>query len=210
MAKKNSTLIVFLVIGWVAAVILGGVVIYQALNKPGSPSKTPVANTTTDTTADTAKNTDPLDSATNTTPDTTTNSTPASVAPAQSLHTPASGSSERKDILNALRPAVDAYLNQKVEFKVETLNVKGGFAFFQGGPLTPAGGKVNYSIVDSAYKKALNDGMASSGDSSICALLHYENGAWKLVTKNIGATDVTYVTWWKDYSAPKEIFPYTE
>jgi|GEM_PF-2447403 len=208
MAKKNSTLIVFLVIGWVAAVILGGVVIYQALNKPGSPSKTPVANTTTDTTADTAKNTDPLDSATNTTPDTTTNNTPAPVAPAQSLHTPATGSAERKAIMDAMRPEIEAYLGQKVVFKVDVLKVKSNYAFYSGTAVTPSGKDLNYSLVNPDYKSALDAGIASPG--SIFALLRYQNGAWKLVTKKIGPTDVTYATWWKDYSAPKEIFPYTE
>lgn len=40
----------------------------------------------------------------------------------------------------------------------------------------------------------------------IDALLHKTRGKWRVVTFNIGASDVVYTDWDKQYHAPRAIF----
>lgn len=114
------------------------------------------------------------------------------------MHTPKRGSSEREAILNVLREPVEQKLRQKVIFKVQTMNVKGDFAFVQAQPLTP---KIDYSTTP--YKEAVANG---AFDDRVDALLHYGDGAWRVMTYDIGSTDVEYDGWDATYGAPSEIF----
>jgi hypothetical protein len=115
--------------------------------------------------------------------------------------TPAPGSPERKAIADALRAPVERELKQKVIFKIDRLKVQNGWAFLSGVPQRPDGGKVDYS--STPYKEAIKEG---AFDDSIVALLRRKAGKWQVVKYVIGATDVPYVTWDKDYKAPSAIF----
>jgi len=115
--------------------------------------------------------------------------------------TPAAGSPERKAIADALRAPVERELKQKVVFKIERLKVKDGWAFLSGVPQRPDGGKVDYS--STPYGEAIEQG---AFDDGIVALLRRRAGKWQVVKYVIGATDVPYVTWDKDYKAPPAIF----
>lgn len=53
-------------------------------------------------------------------------------AKADTVHTPKTGSTERKAILDALRKPVQKRVGQKVIFVVNHLRVKDGWAFFAG------------------------------------------------------------------------------
>jgi hypothetical protein len=129
----------------------------------------------------------------------------AGAAFAQAAYTPAKGSAERTAILSALRPPVEKELKQKIQFSIDNFKVSGNWAFISGEPQNMSGGRPNYRGTE--YQEAINDGMF---DNNFFALLRKTGGKWRVVTYAIGCTDVCYATWWKDYKAPKAIFPYTE
>jgi hypothetical protein len=124
---------------------------------------------------------------------------------AQSIHTPEKGSSERKEILDALRVSVERDLKQSIVFVPDHFNVQGNWAFIEGRPQTPDGKDPNYSITK--YREAVDSG---AFDNNFFALLKRTGQIWKVATYAIGCTDVCYVDWWRRYRAPKAIFPYTE
>lgn len=130
----------------------------------------------------------------------------AGAAFSQKVYTPEKGSAERAAILNALRVPVEKELKQKITFNVETFNVQGNWAFLSGEPLNADGnGRPNYK--NTPYAEAVE---AGAFDNNYFALLKKTGGKWKVVSYAIGCTDVCYAGWWKDYKAPKAVFPYTE
>lgn len=129
----------------------------------------------------------------------------ASGAFSQAVYTPAKGSAERAAILNALRVPVEKELKQKISFSTDHFKASGNWAFLTGEPQTPGGGRPNYR--NTPYRDAFE---SDAFDNNFFALLRKSGGKWKVVTYAIGCTDVCYLSWWKDYKAPKAIFPYAE
>jgi hypothetical protein len=129
----------------------------------------------------------------------------ASAALAQSAYTPAKNSAERTAILNALRLPIEKSLKQKIQFSIDSFKVQGNWAFLNGAPQNASGSTPNYK--NTPYQEAFDEGVF---DNNFQALLKKTGGKWKVVTYAIGCTDVCYLTWWKNYKAPKAIFPYTE
>lgn len=124
---------------------------------------------------------------------------------AQKVYTPEKGSAERTAILNALRAPVEKELRQKIQFALDNFKVQRNWAFLSGEPQNMAGERPDYR--QTPYQEAID---ADMFDNNFFALLKKTGGKWKVVTYAIGCTDVCYATWWKDYKAPKVIFPYTE
>jgi len=118
------------------------------------------------------------------------------------LHSPKAGTPERKAILDALRIPVEAKLKQPVVFKVDGISVKEGWAFVQGQPLRPDGRQLDYS--KTPYAQAVKDGLFGY---DVDALLRFKGGVWTVVKYYIGATDVEWLSWAKDYGAPVAVFP---
>ena len=83
------------------------------------------------------------------------------------------------------------------------LKVQDGWAFMFGAPRKPGGGRIDFS--KTAYAEAERLGMF---DDNISALLHKVRGRWTVVKYVIGATDVVYLEWDKQYRAPSGIFPH--
>lgn len=129
----------------------------------------------------------------------------ATVSLAQKVYTPEKGSAERTAILAALRVPVEKELKQKIQFSVEHFNSNGIWAFLGGDPQNMNGGKPNYK--GTPYQEAID---ADMFDNNFFAILKKTGGKWKVVAYAIGCTDVCYAGWWKQYKAPKAIFPYTE
>lgn len=126
----------------------------------------------------------------------------ATVAVAQpGFHSPKPDSPERKAILEAIRKPVEKELKQHVVFTSTQFNVDGDWAFFTGVPRRPDGKKIDY--LRTGYKIAVENG---AFDDGICALVRKRNAKWQLVTHVIGATDVPWVDWDKEYGAPSGIF----
>lgn len=115
--------------------------------------------------------------------------------------TPAAGSAERKAIMDALRVPVEKKLKQKVIFKVEHLKVLNGWAHLRGEPLQPNSKPINYRGTE--FQEDIDNGAFGGG---VYALLRKKSGKWKVVTFNIGASDVVWDTWDEDYGAPLAIF----
>jgi hypothetical protein len=125
--------------------------------------------------------------------------TPAS---AQSpAYTPAPGSDERKAVMDALRAPVERELKKRVIFKVDHLKLQSGWAFVRGVPEQPGGKAMDYRGTE--YQEAIRQGVF---DNWFCALLRKQGGKWKVVVYSIGATDVVYEGWDKQYKAPPGIF----
>lgn len=122
---------------------------------------------------------------------------------AQSVHTPEKGSTERKEILDALRVPIERELKQPIIFAIDNFNVSGNWVFVAGTPRTPGGGRPDYSGTE--YADAIE---AGAFDNNFFALLKKSAGKWRVVAHQIGCTDVCYATWWKDHRAPKALFPY--
>jgi hypothetical protein len=114
---------------------------------------------------------------------------------------PQPGSTERKAILRALRVAVQTELKRQILFKVDHLKVQNQWAFLRGVPQQPNGKPMNYK--GTPYQEASRLGVF---DDWICALLRKQRGKWRVVTYVIGATDVAYDGWDKQYQAPAAIF----
>jgi hypothetical protein len=115
--------------------------------------------------------------------------------------TPRAGSPERKSIVDALRVPVEKELGTKVVFKIDQVKVQDGWAFLLGRPQQPDGKRIDYR--GTPYEEARK---AGAFDDGICALLNKKGDNWRVVVYVIGATDVPYVEWDKEYKAPAEIF----
>jgi len=124
---------------------------------------------------------------------------------AQGVYTPEKGTPERKDILDALRLPVERELKQKIVFTADTFNVLGNWTFIFGTMRSPEGGQPDFSRTK--YAQAQRDGFF---DNNFQALLKKSTGKWSVVKYQIGCTDVCYTEWWKQYRAPKAVFPYTD
>ena len=123
----------------------------------------------------------------------------------QSVYTPDRGSAERKAILDAVRTPVERELKQKIVFAASTFNVLGNWTFIFGTMQTPEGGQPDFSRTK--YDQAQRDGFF---DNNFQALIKKTAGKWTVVKYQIGCTDVCYTEWWRQYRAPKSIFPYTD
>lgn len=119
----------------------------------------------------------------------------------EQVYTPKQGSSERKQIADALRIPVEKELHKSLVFKFNTFNVQAGWAFVTGVPMNKNGQRLDYR--NSHYQKLINAGLF---DDWICALLHKETGHWQVKVYSLGATDAPFVNWAKDYRAPEAIF----
>jgi len=124
---------------------------------------------------------------------------------AQKTYTPAKGSAERTVIINALRVPVEKKLKKKTIFALNNFKVQGNWAYLDGTPQKADSSAMDYRGTE--YQEAIDEGMFDDG---IYALLKKTGGKWKVVTYQIGCTDVCYLGWDKQYKAPKAIFPGAE
>ena len=80
-------------------------------------------------------------------------------AQAQTPHTPAKGSTERKALLDALRPTIEETLGIEVVFEVRNLKVQGAFAFGDLVPRRKNGQPIDYTQtkIDPELLEAFDD-----------------------------------------------------
>ena len=96
----------------------------------------------------------------------------------------AQGSAQRRAILDAIRPAVEAQLGPDIEFVVHELRIVGGWAFVAATPQRRGGWPINgYD-----YFPDFDD----MGGLEVQAVLRLRGGRWTVVEQAIGATDVWY------------------
>ena len=108
----------------------------------------------------------------------------AGVAQAQSMHTPAPGSAERRAILDAMRPAVEADLGAPVDFV--------SFAGKYVEPQRPGGGAIP------APHNDFQDG------NTTYAVLRRQSGRWRPLMVAVGPSDVAWVVYCDE--APPGLF----
>ena len=125
----------------------------------------------------------------------------ATAVSAQKTYTPAKNSAERAAILNALRAPVAKELKQPVSFVANEFKVQGSWAFFSGEPQNASGGEINWR--KTAYREMIDAGVFGGG---LFALLKKSVGKWRVVTYQIGCSDVCYLGWDKQFKAPPAIF----
>ena len=99
---------------------------------------------------------------------------------------PAPGSAQRRAILDALRPSIDAQIGSDVEFVVREIRVVRGWALVIADPQRPGGGAIEGSRYFSADDWEVMDGLTVNG------VLRFSGGRWRLVDHAVGPTDVWY------------------
>lgn len=124
------------------------------------------------------------------------------LARAGDVYTPPPGDKERAAIMDAVRAAVMPQLHKPVKFLVHELNLLEDWAFLVATPQRPDGRPFDYR--DTIYAEQIREG---AFDDRLDALLQFRSGRWTVVTVVIGATDVVWESWSKDYGAPQAIFP---
>ena len=92
---------------------------------------------------------------------------------------------ERKAVLDALRPKVEARLGPNVEFVVAHLRIEDGWAFVIADPQRKGGKPIDgWAIFGEHFENM--DGLRTE------AVLRRTKGRWRVVDWRIGATDVWY------------------
>ena len=127
------------------------------------------------------------------------------VAVCDSVYTPRPGTTERAQIVRALRVAVAPDLGATVgpvKFVISRLSVQGDWAFLAATPQQLNGRPFDYG--GTKYEAMIEDG---TFDDWLCALLRRQQGRWDVIAFEIGATDVPYAGWSEQYHAPPKIFP---
>ena len=116
-------------------------------------------------------------------------------------YTPQPGSSERKAILDAIRPQIEKVLKKKVLFKVTHMKVLYGWAFTHGIVLQPNGKPFDFK--GTPHYEEWKDGVFSD---SYCGLVRKFGKKWKAKIALVGMSDVPWVDWDKEYKAPRAVF----
>ena len=93
-------------------------------------------------------------------------------------------SSQRKAILDALRPAVEARVGPNVEFVVQVLRIEDGWAFVMADPKRKGGRPIDGNRYFDDFDNM--DGLR------VDAVLQLKGDRWRVVDFAIGATDVWY------------------
>ena len=124
----------------------------------------------------------------------------SATALAQSARTPAAGTPERKEIMDALRVPAEKELKQKVIFNVDILRVAGDWAYARVSPTRPDGGEIKFS--KTKYREQIEFG---AFDPQGEALLRREGGDWTVVEWTFGRSDVASAGWSDKYRMPKSL-----
>lgn len=109
---------------------------------------------------------------------------------------------QRRMLLDALRPAIERDLMQKVKFVVRTLRRQDRWAFAHVVPQTPAGGTVNFR--KTRHAERVEAGIFDGPD--VYALLEQKDGRWMVRAFVVGPTDVAYLAWPDEFGAPIGLF----
>ena len=108
----------------------------------------------------------------------------------------------RRTLLNAIRPAMERDLGQKLIFVVRVLRVERDWAFADVLPRTPAGAPIDFARTRHAER--MKEGLLD-GDTTY-VLMRLKGGRWRVVAYAIGPTDVAWSGWHEEYGAPESLF----
>jgi hypothetical protein len=96
----------------------------------------------------------------------------------------APASAERKAVLDALRPGVEAKIGRGVEFVVQVIRVENGWAFVMADPQRKGGKRIEGG--------RYFDDFDNMDCLRVDAVLRKRGERWHLIDHAIGATDVWY------------------
>lgn len=125
-----------------------------------------------------------------------------SPATAQSTYEPARGSAERKAVMDAVRPLMEARLHAPVEFVVNWMRVGNSWAFVGVSPQRPGGGVIDPKQTYLADQADYMDGLHTY------ALLRHQYGRWNIIDFAIGPTDVFWDGSLLYSQVPKGLLPH--
>ena len=114
---------------------------------------------------------------------------------------PPPGSSQRRAILDAFRPRIEAEVGPPVVFVVSVLRVSGNWAFVQATPKRPGGVDIDWKRT-----KFREDFEKDFMSDIVMGLLKYDDAKWSLVEYVIGPTDVFWENWQQKYRLPRQLF----
>ena len=123
-----------------------------------------------------------------------------SLALAGSVYQLERGDPDRKAVLNALRPAIEAQMRGPVEFVVSSITVENDWAFAVVEPQRPGGRRINPANTAFSNTFEYMDGFTTF------ALLKFQYRRWNLVDHVIGPTDVAWSNWGNHYGSGTAIF----
>ncbi|HFC04758.1 MAG TPA: hypothetical protein ENJ55_03540 [Rhizobiales bacterium] len=112
---------------------------------------------------------------------------------------PKRGNPLRKELLNTIRPRVEASLRRKVKFLVSVINVQDDWAFLAVTPLDSNGREIDIASTRYAQEADMMDGL------STFSLLKFSNGHWYEIAHFTGPTDVAYIGWLDDFGVSKAL-----
>jgi hypothetical protein len=115
--------------------------------------------------------------------------------------TPAPGSAQRSEILNALRPSVQAQIGGTVEFVVSQLRVLQDWAFVSARPQRPGGQPIDWRATK--FRRDWEQDMMSD---LVLGLLRRNGTSWRVLEYAIGPTDVVWENWVKSHGVPRSLF----
>ncbi|PLW76221.1 hypothetical protein [Cohaesibacter celericrescens] len=114
-------------------------------------------------------------------------------------YTPQRGSAERKAILDAVRPSVEADLLKPIEFVVTSMKVANNWAFVVVEPQRPGGRPIDIRKTPVAADADFFDGFTTY------ALVNYNGSRWISKAVVIGPTDVAWEPWAEQFGAPSHL-----
>ena len=118
---------------------------------------------------------------------------------AGSIYSPPRGDPLRKELLDTIRPRVEADLGRRVLFVVDFINVDGNWAFLAVTPVNRDGSKIDIYSTRYAKDADFMDGLANY------SVLKYANGRWNEIEWVVGPTDVAYEPWPEKYGFSREL-----
>jgi hypothetical protein len=117
------------------------------------------------------------------------------------ISTPPAGSAQRRAVLDAFRPRIEAEVGPPVVFVVSVLRVAGNWAFVQATPKRSGGVDIDWKRTK--FREAFEKDFMSD---VVMGLLKYDGARWILVEYVIGPTDVFWENWSRDYRLPRQLF----
>ena len=125
----------------------------------------------------------------------------AGAAHAQPVTSPERSNPLRTQLLDALRPTIQAETGGPVSFVVGTINVMGEWAYVGATPVRRNGGPIDWRATK--FKQAFEADMFSG---LVMALLRRDAKGWTVVDFVVGPTDVYWLNWVEKYKLPEALF----
>ncbi|RYZ60984.1 MAG: hypothetical protein EOO14_06230 [Chitinophagaceae bacterium] len=113
---------------------------------------------------------------------------------------------DRKQITEALQQHLKKGFATQAAFALEQLHIKKEFAFLMGKVCDSGGKDIDFARFAAGDQKSA---LPFKGQETR-ALLKRQGAVWKVLALLVSPDDAACSCWWAEYSAPKELFDYTD